>query len=35
MTGDRPLYKDIEAVTALVATGELSGAVARAVGVLS
>jgi histidine ammonia-lyase len=34
MTGDRPLYPDIAAVIALVATGELSNAVQQAVGPL-
>ena len=32
MTEDRPLYKDIEAVAALVRSGALVTAVARAVG---
>jgi hypothetical protein len=34
MTGDRPLYRDIEAVTALLATGSLVGVVEGAVGQL-
>lgn len=32
MTGDRPLYQDIEAVTALIADRELATAVERAIG---
>lgn len=35
MTGDRPLYGDIEAVSELLATHALAGAVERAVGPLS
>jgi histidine ammonia-lyase len=34
MTGDRPLYADIEAVTGLLASGELTCAVERTVGEL-
>ncbi len=35
MTGDRPLYKDIEAVASLLRSGALVGAVSRAVGPLA
>lgn len=35
MTGDRPLYADIEATSALLATSELTQAVERVVGALS
>jgi histidine ammonia-lyase len=35
MTGDRPLYRDIEAVTTLLATNELAAAVERIVGPLA
>lgn len=35
MTGDRPLYRDIESVTALLVNGELTSAVERTVGALA
>jgi histidine ammonia-lyase len=35
MTGDRPLYLDIEAVASLIAAGELTSAVERAIGKLA